>query len=107
MADIIDGLTGLPAVIKQPNENRIYTFDFSALLGLNTISSVTSVVQDNQNLVSGSTALSLTSITNSDNKVQVRISSGTDKEHYKLTALVLDTGGNTLEGDGMMFVEDL
>ena len=108
MAKEIDPITGLEALVKQPSESRLYTFDFTALLSTNTISSVTSIVQINQNLVSGSSALTLGSpTTDNTSLVQIRVEDGTDLEDYKLTAIIVDSGGNTLEGEGLLRVRDL
>lgn len=108
MAKEIDAITGLEAFVKQPSESRLYTFDFTALLGNGTIASVTSVVQENQSLVSGSSDLTLGSPTTNNLKlVQIRILAGTNYEDYKITALIVDSGGNILEGEGLIRVRNL
>lgn len=108
MAKEIDPITGLEALEKQPSESRIYTFDFSSLLAQNIVKTVLSVTQINQNLISGSSDLTLGSpTTNLDKLVQIRILGGTDDEDYKITALIEDTGSNILEGEGLLRVRDL
>jgi len=108
MSDLLDSRTGLQAAVKQPAESRLYTFDFSALLGANTISSVTSIVQANQGLIGGSTNLTLgTPSTDSAQLAQLQMSAGQDKEDYKLTALIVDSASNTLEMDVILHVREL
>jgi hypothetical protein len=103
MSDL-DPRTGLAVLRKQPDESRLYTFEFTGDLGSNTISTVVSVSQTNMARISGSTNLTLGSPTNNTTQVQVRISAGQDLEDYKMTAKITDSGGNTLELDGLLQV---
>ena len=108
MATTIDPNSGLEAFIKQPDESRVYTFEFAALLGANTVDTVVSVTGVNQGLVDGSAALTVGAGTDDNiSKVQVRLSGGTDGEDYKIEATVTDSGTNTLQGEGMLQVRDL
>lgn len=107
MSDLLDSRTGLQANTKQPAESRLYTFDFTALLGTETVSGVTSIVQANQGLVTSSTNLTLGTPSFSSPLAQIRLSAGQANEDYKLTALITDSGGNTLELDGILKVRDL
>jgi len=57
--------------------------------------------------VSGSTDLTLGSPTFSGQKVQVRISGGTNGERYKITGSAQSSGGDTVEFEGVLWVKDL
>ena len=107
---IIDPDTGLHALIKQPGEARLYHIPFTQELRTGeTISSVTSVTQTNMGEVTGSTALTIgtPTLNASADIVQVRISAGTDGEHYKITATVATSQSDTIEVDVMLYVDDL
>lgn len=108
MSVLIDPKTGLEYYIKQPGENRLYTMDFAPLLGDKVIQSVQNLVITNQGYIEGSADL-LNGATSHDGVryVQVRLDGGTDREDYKITITILDTGGNTLEGDGVLKVREL
>lgn len=107
MAGNLDSRTGLVYLIKQPAESRKYTMDFTALLGGSTISSVTSVAQANQGLVTSSSAVTLGSATFSGVNAQIQISAGTNLEDYKITFTVVDGSSNTLQAEGILKVRDL
>ena len=108
MAGRLDTHTGLEYFVKQPVESRQYTFDFLQLLGSNTVDTIVSVVSETQGIVTGSAALTVGSPTDDNvSKVQVRLEDGTNKEDYKITATITDTGGNTLQGEGILKVRDL
>lgn len=85
---------------KQPSESVLYDIDFAPLLKSgDDINTVTSVTTAQGGLVIGSPA-------KSGQKVQVRISSGTDGTLYKLTAIIVSVAGNTRETDVLLRVED-
>ena len=104
----IDSTTGLPLLVKQPDENRLYNIPFSQeLRSSDTISSVTSVTAAAQGDVTQVTALTIAEApAHDDDTVQPRISGGTDGERYKIEAIVATAGGDTLEVDVMLKVED-
>ncbi len=99
----------VPRALKQPEEDRLYEFDFGNLLGAATLaaSPAPAVAQEKQNLVAGSLALTLGSPAVASPKVQVRIAGGTAGEDYKVTVIARDSAGNTLEADGLLQVRDL
>lgn len=85
---------------KQPSESRLYEMKFDALLGPGvTVASVTSV-----------TPVPLTGITIvggptfSGKSVFQRISAGTLGVSYKFTIIIVDSAGNTVEGEGRMAI---
>jgi hypothetical protein len=95
-------------LVKQPTESRIYSFDFTHLLdSAETISTISSIEQVNLGKVSGSTDLTLGSSAISDKYIQVRISEGTDKENYRLTAIITTSSSNILEMEGILRVRNL
>ncbi len=108
MAALIDAKTGLPYLTKQPSEDRLYEMDFSALLAAGeTLSSVSSITQAARGNVQGAASLVIGSGAASGAKVQFRISGGTDGEDYKITVVATTSQGNTLEGEGWLYVRDL
>lgn len=91
-----------PALVKQPGENRLYSMDFAANLDDGeTIASVTSVSCTPSGL-----DISTTPVANGT-QAQQRIFGGTDGVQYKITIVVLTSGGNTLEGEGYLTVRQL
>ena len=85
---------------KQPAENRLFDFDFAGKMRTGeTISTVVSVVAAPSGLTVGATAFS-------GQVAQVRLSGGTDQTEYILTCKVTTSAGNTLELDGLLWVED-
>lgn len=86
---------------KQPSESRIYDMDFGANMSTaETIISVTSYTAS----PSGLTLDPAVSI--SGKKVQKRISGGVAGTVYKVTAVILTSLGNVLEGEGLLHVRD-
>lgn len=94
----------IPTVTKQPNESRLYTMEFSALLGSGeTLSTVVSVAIDKVTippLTKADEAVSGTQLT-------FRLAGGKAGTKYKVTGLVTTSGANTIEGEGIVQVEDL
>jgi hypothetical protein len=91
-----------PSLVKQPAESRMYTMDFSPLLGtgetLTGVTSVTALPAD----------LTLSGVpTYSGVFAQQRIAGGTAGVKYVVTFLVTTSGGNTLEGEGVLQVKAL
>lgn len=88
-------------LVKQPSESRLFSMDFSGLLASGeTVSGVTSATADKAGLVLGAPAFTTSA-------AQVRISGGTDGVTYKITFVVTTSLSNTLEGEGLLSVEDL
>ena len=90
-------------LIKQPAESRLYTMDFSQNLASGvTLSSVTSVAASPSGLtLSGAAAVS------NDVYAQQQISGGTAGIVYTVTFVVVDSQGNTLEGEGKLQVRSI
>lgn len=95
---------------KQVAEAVILQFDFSPdMADDETISSVSSIVADNQDEIAASSDVTITSIaisTVSTQMVQCIVSGGTNGERYKLTAVVTTSAGQVLEADGYLRVRN-
>ena len=95
-------------LLKQPSESLLFDFDLSLVVrSSETITSVGTLSQTKEDLVPGSTSLTLGAPTFAAQKVQVRISGGTDKERYKVTGSAQTSGGDTIEFEGILWVKDL
>lgn len=94
----------IPTVIKQPSESRQYTMEFAALLGSGeTLATVVSVVVDK--ITSSPLVISSTAVAGS--QCTFRLAGGLNGTKYKVTAIVTTSGGNTLEGEGIVQLEDI
>lgn len=90
-------------LIKQPGETLPYAIDFTNLIPTgDSLFSVTSVTAT----PSGSGDLTLGSASISGTQVQFRIEGGIEGKMYRVEAIVVTAVGNTLEGDGRLFVTD-
>lgn len=85
---------------KQPSENRLYEMKFDALLGpgvtVASITSFTCVPSTGITLVGGATF--------AGKSVFQRISTGTLGVSYKFTGVIVDSAGNTVEGEGRLAI---
>lgn len=94
----------VPTAIKQPSESRLFTMEFAALLGTGeSLSTVVTVVVDKVTvpvLVVSNTAVSGSTLT-------FRLAAGLGGTRYKVTGIVTTSAGNTLEGEGIIQVEDV
>lgn len=94
-----------PSLVKQPSESRLYSMDFSALLAAGeSIASVTSFTAATP---PDAAALTISAIAASGPYAQARIAGGTAAFRYTVTAVVLTSLGNTLEGEGLLQVRNL
>lgn len=105
--ELIDDVTGLGVLIKQPIEVRTFRMDFSNLLYRATISSISAVTPINQGLVQGSVNVSVSNQVAAAEHVDFTVSGGTNNENYKIVVTVVDTAGNTLQAEGLLYVRDL
>lgn len=103
----IDPDSGLPVLVKQPSESRLFTLDFAPLLDGTTVASITSITVDRQDEVANSDVIAATEQNFTASGVRFRLAGGTHNENYKVTALVVDSGANTLEAEGMLYVREL
>lgn len=103
----VDPDTNLPVLVKRSTEARVYYMDFASLLVGSTLASVTSLVSTKQDKVGGSTNITVGANSIDGSMVKATLSDGTDGENYKLIATVVDSLGNTLVGEGMLYVRDI
>ena len=91
----------MATLIKQPSETKIYQIDFTNLLDTgDSIASVTSVLEETtEDLTIGTDSIV-------SKAVQFSVDGGVDGTTYHLEAIVVTTNGETLEGDGYLFVTD-
>ena len=94
----------IPTVIKQPSESRLYTMEFAALLGSGeTLSTVVSVTVDKAT----TPVLAISGQVVSGSQLQFRLAGGLNGTKYKVTGVVTTSAGNTLEGEGIVQLEDI
>ena len=93
---------GTPDVlIKRTIEDRIYDMDFSKILRSGeTISTVQSLTVSPSGLVIGVASIS-------GQKIQFRVSSGTDGIRYLIIAKILSSGGDIISGEGFLNIGDI
>jgi len=95
-------------VTKQPAEKRIIAFDFTErLTGSKTISSATTISSTKANLITGSTALTLSGQVTDDPYVKVFAADGTSGEDYVLLSRITDSDGEIHELDAILRVIEL
>lgn len=88
----------IPILEKQPSESLLYDMDFVGRMEDDvTLTAVVSVT-------GAPTGLTIGSASYSGTRAQFRISGGTAGTKYKLTVVVTTSDGNTLEGEGNLFV---
>lgn len=87
---------------KLVGESRLYDFDFTdqaEIEGGETLTGTPTVTATPAGLTLGSPVIG-----GASKKVQVRISAGTANTTYSLTCTVATSGGNTLQGCGVLKV---
>lgn len=91
-------------VWKQPAEERAFSYDFSASLGVQTIASIISADSLER---SGTGTLDKLSEGNTSTLVQIIWGGGADGKTYRTTVKVRDTANQEHELDGEIFVSDV
>ena len=107
--NIIDASTGLPVLWKHPDENKLFDMDMEPEMRAgDTLSAATNpATSTNLGNVTGSANVSLGVPThNSAQKLQVRISGGTDLEDYRIKIEGTTAGGDTVIGEGILRVRN-
>jgi hypothetical protein len=94
----------LQTLTKQPSESRAYDMDFRGILddGV-TVASVTSFTASPTTVP----ALTITGTAFAGTVVQRQIAAGANDTMYKVTCIIVDSQGNTIEGEGYLYVKDL
>lgn len=102
--EYVDADTNLPMLIKQPAETRRYYMDFGEKLRGRSIVSITSVSIASLGRIDGAEAITPGTAAAEGDAVTFTLAGGTSGEVYKVTVIVVDSGGNILEGDGALQV---
>jgi len=91
----------IPTLEKQPAESKLFSMDFTARLASSaTIASVTSITAVPAGLTLVGSAVA------AGKKVFQRISAGANLASHVVTIVVVDSDGNTVEGEGRLNVLD-
>lgn len=102
----LDSKTGLPILRKQPNTDKVLNMDFASVLGSATIASVTSSAAVNQGVITGSGEITVGTTSISGSLVQLPMENGTHGEDYLVTVVIVDSNGESQEGDGILQVRE-
>lgn len=103
-----DPQNNLPALEKRPSESRLYDFDGRKLLGSGvTLTGTPIITQVRRGNVPGSIDVSVSGVTASGQRAQCRLAGGTGGEDYHMIATCVDSNGNTVVLEGMLYVRDL
>ena len=90
---------------QQASEVRQYTMDFSNLMASDeTISSITSASSELRG--TGTTDLTISSETISGQTVTMWIEGGTKAQSYRIEVIIVTSGSQTLEGDGLLKISN-
>lgn len=90
-------------LIKLPNENKIYSMDFSALIGARTIFTIEGV----SSAASNGSALTIGTPTYSGRFVRVSIGGGAAGATYRVSFRIIDDLGQTHEAIGLLMVKSI
>lgn len=92
-------------LIKQPNEKRQFSMDFTNLLNTGeTISSIRDI--DSQTIGGAVSDLTISSSGINGSTVTFWIENGSDKTRYRIEVQVNTSSSGILEGDGILKVSD-
>ena len=87
--------------VKQPNESLLYAMDFVNLLATgDSLASITSVTD------TPTGELTITGEVIAGTTVTFTVADGTDQTTYHIEVIVVTANGETLEGDGYLYVTD-
>lgn len=90
---------------KQPSEKRKYSMSFANLMDSDeTISSITSVTSEKRG--EGSSDLVITNTAINGQTIEMWIEGGTNRKTYRIEVKISTSGGQELEGDGMLKVKE-
>lgn len=102
--EFIDVDTGLPLLEKVITETRQYYIDLTEKLRNASISNVISISTTPLGRVTSASALNILTFGIEGDAVYFSISGGTAGEVYRVTARVIDSSGQTLEGSGALLL---
>jgi len=90
---------------KQPDETRVFTLDFSNLMGTSeTIASIDTVYSEFRG--ESTTDLTITNQSISGQTVLIQIAGGTDRHAYRVECTITTSTGQVLQGDGVLKITD-
>ena len=102
--EFIDVDTGLPLLEKVISETRTYFIDFTEKIRNAEIANINSISTTPLGRVTSASALNVSNYGIDGDAVFFSISGGTAGEVYRVTARVLDSSGQTLEGSGALLL---
>ena len=100
-------ITAPTILYKQPSETRVYTMDFTNLLGSTTISSINSITSILRGGDISTLVLGEGSIIESNKKISISISGGIQHNTYRIEIIITASDGQILEGDVLLTITDL
>lgn len=100
------GITAKELLYKQPSENAKFTMDFTNKLGSSTLASLVSISHEYINGEASDLGITGSGLDTTFKKVDMFISNGTANNKYRIEILVTTNDGQTLEGDGILYVRD-
>lgn len=100
-----DPTTMLPVLTKQPAESIRFNLPAGPRMrDADTIASVDSVIATA--VSPGTGTVTVSGETDDGTDIQATYAGGTDGEQYKVEAVITTAGGDTIEVDGMLYVDD-
>ena len=101
------GVTADQRLCKQPLEKRVFTMDFTSVLGSSEgVSSISGIVSEKVGGYATDLKISDSGISDDTKKVNMYIESGTNGVTYRVEVLVNTDAGQILEGDGILYITD-
>lgn len=102
----IDPTTGLKVLTKRSDQIKTFRIDCITPLHGRTLLQVNSVTSANQNVVQGSTNITIDFPSVDDRYVYFRGTGGTTGEHYQISAVVVDSQQDVFTVEGMLYVQN-
>lgn len=100
-------ITANETLCKQPYEKRQFSMDFDLLMDTDeTINSSPGPQVDSEKINGDSSDLTISDVTISGHKVLFWIAGGTNNRRYRVEVQIITSGGQYLEGDGILVVKD-
>ena len=101
------GATADQRLCKQPSEKRLFTMDFTRVLGSSeAVQGISSVASEKVGGYSSDLSITATGISSDTKKVNMYIGSGSTGTTYRVEVLINTDAGQILEGDGILYITD-
>ena len=91
-------------LVKQASEIRQFSMDFSNVM--DTSETIATKVVSSELRGMGTTDLTISSISISGQTIVMTISGGTRAQTYRVEVIITTSGGQTLEGDGLLRISN-